>query len=274
MDEAALHPTTREQLQLFAKAPSHAICLVGPPGAGKEFTAELLAHELLGKTTDDAMYRLGSQSAIGIEEVRQLQQFLRLKKPGQAAIRRVVIIANAQVMSAEAQNALLKTLEEPPADTVFILTTDGSAGLKATIQSRAQAVRILPLSQKQAEATFGSRELSKAYHLSGGYAGLLHALLNDPEHELVAAVERSKNILQASSYERLRLVDELAKDKQSLPMLFYALQRVVGALLVKTTDNAKLKRLAKNLRSIYRAEQDLALSANPKLLLTDLFLSL
>lgn len=276
MDKAAFHPSTREHLDNFLKSPSHALCLVGPQGAGKGYAASLVAGELLGKTAGDALYHLGEDEAgIGIEQIRALQQFLRLKKPGHAATRRMVIIENAQNMSGEAQNALLKTLEEPPADAVFILTTDGSATLRSTIYSRVQSVHIMPLSLDQATEYFGNKPgLAKFYHLSGGYAGLLYALLNDPEHHLVEAVEQAKGIIRSTSYERLLLVDGLAKQKESLPTLLYALQRVAGALLAGTTDAAKLKRLTATRRAIYQAELDSSKSANTKLLLTDLFLNL
>lgn len=275
MDSAAFHPSTKSQLASFLSAPSHALCLIGPPGAGKGFTANLVARELLGDTTEDALCHIGADSAgIGIEEVRSLQQFLRLKKPGTNEIRRVVIIENAQTMSGEAQNALLKTLEEPPADTVFILTTDGSATLRSTIYSRVQSVNILPLSLEQAKESFNNPDIAKAYHLSGGYTGLLHALLNDPEHHLVEAVEQAKNIIRSTTYERLLLVDNLAKQKEALPTLLFALQRVAGALLAGAKETAQLKRLTATRRAIYQAELDYSKSANAKLLLTDLFLNL
>ncbi len=275
MDSAAFHSSTKAQLASFLAAPSHALCLIGPPGAGKGFTASLIARELLGSTTEDALYHIGAGgSGIGIEEVRSLQQFLRLKKPGTKEIRRAVIIENAQTMSGEAQNALLKTLEEPPADTIFILTTDGSASLRPTIYSRVQSVHVLPLSLEQAKEFFNNPNIAKAYHLSGGHAGLLHALLNDPDHHLVEAVEQAKNIIRSTAYERLLLVDSLAKQKESLPTLLFALQRVAGALLAGAKDTAQLKRLTATRRAIYQAELDASKSANTKLLLTDLFLNL
>ena len=275
MDKAAIHAATRAQLDTFRANHSHALCLIGPPGAGKTYLAELIAGELLGSTTDDAIYRMGDeQKSISISEVRELQKFLKLRKPGSRDIRRTVIISNAQTMGDEAQNALLKTLEEPPEDTLFILTTDGSASLKSTIYSRVQSVRVLPLDLAEAETAFGNKGLSKAYHLSGGYAGLLHALLNDTDHKLVMAVEQAKQLIQAQPFERLAQVDSLAKQKEELPTLFYALQRVIGAILPKITDQARLKRLTASLSAIYSAEIDLKASANPKLLLSDLFLQL
>lgn len=275
MDKAAIHPKTRLQLTTFVDNPSHALCLIGPPGAGKSYLAQLVADQLLGKHTDDAIYKVGQdQTSISIEEIRALQKFLKLKKPGAQAVKRIIILENAHNMGDEAQNALLKTLEEPPADTVFILTTNGSASLKSTIYSRVQSVQVLPLVESDAAEYFKGNDFSKAFHLSGGYAGLLYALLNDQDHQLVAAVEQAKQLIQSSAFERLIQVDALAKQKEQLPTLFYALQRVIGALVAKTTDKTRLKRLTASLRAIYSAEVDFQASANPKLLLSDLFLQL
>src|SRR5689334_1204140 len=110
-----LNAHTQKAVDEYLAHPSHALCLVGPPGAGKHYMALQLAYEILGKTDEDAIYSVGETDDIGIEAVRKLQRFLQLKKPGTNEFRRVVIVENAERMSGEAQNALLKTLEEPPA---------------------------------------------------------------------------------------------------------------------------------------------------------------
>jgi len=275
--EPLFHPQTAAALQRFLQSPAHAIGLIGPPGAGKRFTAQYLARHVLGMAGAEAIRTIiAEKNSISIEQIRGIQQFLRLKVPGTAAVKRVVIIEDAGLMGAEAQNALLKMLEEPPADTIFILTTDSTALLKPTIISRLQKFHILPITLDQATtlADVSETELRKAYHLSGGYCGLLFALLQDKEHRLVQAVEEAKKLVKASTYTRLQQIDSLAKEKEQLPQLLYALQRVLGAVLAQTTDKIQLQRLTARLRAVYEAEHDLAHNANTKLVLTDLFLHL
>ncbi len=275
MDDLLLHTSTRASLESFLKNSGHALCLVGPTGAGKGYIAKTVARTCLGDATTDHIRTLIPDPSIGIEQIRELQTFLRLKQPGKAVIRRVIIIEDAQQMTDEAQNALLKMLEEPPEDTVFILTTDGSSSLKSTVYSRVQQVRVLPITQSVASDYFNHPEgkISTAFSLSGGYVGLLHGLLEDPEHELVTAVAEAKSLMRATPYERLLEVDRLAKQKERLGTLLYALERVVSAAL-QSGKLPTMKRLTGAMRAIYEARLDLSRSANAKLLLTDLFLHL
>lgn len=79
---------------------------------------------------------------ITIDQVRDLQHQLSLKP--YAAKLKTGIILEAQRMTVEAQNALLKTLEEPPAHSVLILTALSTKNLLPTIVSRCQTVRLRP----------------------------------------------------------------------------------------------------------------------------------
>lgn len=277
MDELLLHHSTLASLQKLINEPSHAICLVGPLGAGKGYLAHALAKELLTELRPDAIYTLGDKETnVSIEDVRKLQHILGRKQPGQGTIKRVIIMEHAETMGPEAQNALLKMLEEPPADTVFILTTDGSNALKSTIYSRLQPIRILPVGLEVAISYFSddSSSFKRLYALSGGNVGLLHALKADPDHKLVEAITKAKELMAASSFDKLTQIDILAKQKDDLPTLLYALQRVLAAALGQTTDRTALKRLTSALRSVQSAQTSLQNSANTKLLLNDLFLHL
>jgi DNA polymerase III gamma/tau subunit len=144
MSNIVLHPQTSKQLQAFTDKPSHALLLIGPMGSGKLSVAKIIAETTLDiPTVTDHPYSLHivpDGTSIGIEAIRRIEQFLSLKVPGKRLYRRAIIIEQAQRLSTEAQNALLKNLEEPPADTIIILTATHASGLLPTIRSRAQTI--------------------------------------------------------------------------------------------------------------------------------------
>ena len=97
--------------------------------------------ELLRARAADGMTPLSvsSRGYIGIGQVREIEQ--RLSRRAYEGRGHVEIIAGADTLRAEASNALLKTLEEPPDQTYLILLTSCFSGLLPTIRSRAQVVR-------------------------------------------------------------------------------------------------------------------------------------
>jgi DNA polymerase III delta prime subunit len=78
------------------------------------------------------------ETRVKIGQVRALQEVFRLK--GVEGGRRVAVIADAEWLNQQAQNALLRTIEEPPPRTTFVLVCASPAGLLATVRSRCQRV--------------------------------------------------------------------------------------------------------------------------------------
>lgn len=140
----------------------HALLLTGPQGLGKGAFARLFAQSLLCETPQqDAvpcgqcrycqLYQAGNhpdilsvappegKKAIVVDQIRAIGRFVTLKS--QYAGHKVVIIHPAEAMNINASNSLLKTLEEPSAETLLLLVTHQPAQLPATIRSRCQEVR-------------------------------------------------------------------------------------------------------------------------------------
>lgn len=88
---------------------------------------------------------ISPEKEIKIGQIREVIDFLRLKsKTG-----KVVIIEKAEKMNTEAANALLKTLEEPPENSMIILTTSNQNALLPTVVSRTRKIRFKPLSKEE-----------------------------------------------------------------------------------------------------------------------------
>jgi hypothetical protein len=285
MLDLVIHPKTSERLEDFLANPAHAILLSAPVGSGKAAISHYLAMRLLGLQTDDfsnqpyiRLIRSDDGKAIGIDTIRELEHFLSLKVPGERQIDRVVIVEDAHLLTTEAQNALLKTLEEPPAATVLIMTTEQDQALLPTVRSRMQAVALVRPTKLQLQEHFqqlghAEQAISQTYTVSGGLPGLMQSLLTDSEHPLNEATIYARQLLQLSRYERLTLVDMLAKQRRLAQDTCFILQQMAHVSL-QTTTTAASDRWKYVLSSSYEASEQLAGNAQPKLVLINLMLKL
>lgn len=134
-----------------SSAMTHAWLITGPPGSGRSTLAHAFAAELVGAGDSETRWRQVIAGAhpdvsilstnkvtITIEEVRALVSFSYFS-PSTSPYR-VVVIEDADRMTERTSNVLLKALEEPPPQTVWILCAPSSADVLPTIRSRMRSV--------------------------------------------------------------------------------------------------------------------------------------
>ncbi len=279
------HPQTKHSLDNFVQRPSQAVLLQGQKGLGKAKLASQLAEKLLELPEgelDKYAYQLiiepDAQSSIGIETVRSLEHFLRLRVPRSTTYNRAIVINSADRLTLEAQNALLKLLEEPPIGTVIILTTSNPRILLPTVQSRLQKLPIYRPDRDGVIAEFIARgfkekAVQRSYLLAAGMPEVIAAILEDDNHPLIAASQLARHILGETHYQRLLRVDELAKQKELLSDICTIIQQMAVIRLQDSAGSNSL-RWQRALEASYTASQQLSENAQTKLILTNLMLQL
>jgi len=124
----------------------HAYLFSGEEGVGKETVARAVAEELARQTgTRSTLHVLGGDGSIKIEEIRSLRQTAALAAAGTT----VWLLLDAERLTPEAGNALLKTLEEPAPGVHFFLTTAKVQSMLPTIVSRCQHLQFRRIPEEQ-----------------------------------------------------------------------------------------------------------------------------
>ena len=310
---------------------AHAYLLVGPPHVGKMTLALNLAQalncaadkppcgecascqkiasanhadvQIIGLTQNRDSAEAKSRVEIGITQIRQMQHSASL--PPFEGRYKVFIIDGAEQLSNEAANCLLKTLEEPVGEVIFILLTTNDKLLPATVISRCQRLELPPLAVSEVEAALNSRwgiESQKAKllaRLSHGCLGwALSATLDGGLLQQRAdRIERLLDITNADCEERFtyatELVAQFSRRKGSVQEVLdlwldfwrdlllikvgcsEAITDVdLEATLVEMARGYNLTQIRAFINSIQAAGEQLGQNANPRLVLEVLMLSI
>jgi DNA polymerase III delta prime subunit len=277
--ELLLHDQTRKSIQRQIDRPAHALLILGPVGSGKSTSAREIAAGILkisAESLETYPYFISVEKIkkeIGIDSVREVIKKLNLKTTGKGDVKRIVLIDEAQTMSDEAQNSLLKVLEETNKDTVFILTAPYEKNLLPTISSRTQKILIRPVSLENSlkyyAGKYADADIKSAWQLSQGGAGLMDALLSgNTSHPIKQAIDDAKSYIRKNKYDRFLYLQSISKDKTNLAVFLEALSKTISALndaYIQKNNEAQAKRLLKSRRLLYELIDSLNQNASPKL---------
>ncbi len=179
---------------------------------------KLLSEANLGKNHPDVLY-FEETSKLGIEQARIIKQHFSLKP--YSAKGRTVALEDASTLTHEAQNALLKTIEELPKEAILILGASSDANLLPTILSRCEIVNLETTSDDTLVYVSEGKE-SSAYH-----------------SKYIKDLER---LLDSSIEERFEYIEKLKEKEEFLhSMLYFFRQKMVEPITHARCDLAKLE---------------------------------
>lgn len=169
---------------------SHAHLIVGDDGIGKSILAYQMAIKALGKNdqkkhVDIIEWKIKkSKKSIGVNDIREL--IIEVNKKPYEGNKKIIIIYDAHKMTIEAQNAILKTIEEPPNGVTIILLTETLELLLDTIKSRSQIHKLSRLSSVEIKTylnerypNLSSEEINLLINFSDGIPGRCDLYLLD-----------------------------------------------------------------------------------------------
>jgi len=236
---------------------AHAYLFRGPGGVGKKLFAAAMAKALncrtfgpasacdqcvsckkyLSGNHPDYLVESPEKEVIKIERIRELTK--SLSYPPYESERRVIVLENVHTMRAEAANSLLKTLEEPPAGNVLILTAETSKNVLPTIRSRCQVIPFFPLSVTETSRIledvhgFAEEKARLLARLSEGSPG--KALLFD-KTDMITTWKGVVSVLSDPKYLEDRNCPTVLKSAQQMADLKENLAPLLGLLRIWLRD--------------------------------------
>ena len=270
------HETTRKQLDIAAQHKAQSYIFSGT-ASGKKRAAHELAQKWSAHQTPSILrvsIEHSKTKSIGIEQFQELLHKLQLKYAGS---HRLVLLEEADLLTREAQNTLLKTIEDAPMFTTFVFCVDHELALLPTIRSRSHVVRFAPLQKDQVallvEQSFSGKDYKQLLHSTDGAFDSIAALLEDKEllqaHR--ANVSAAKALLSPNLETRMKAGLSMSDKSASVEVI-----RIVARIIRYSIKNSNADTAAfeQKLNVCLKALQLHKYNVQPKLINDFLALSL
>jgi len=210
---------------------SHAYLFFGPEGVGKFDLALQFAHEATRNDNNhldqdihvvepELIEEKGRtrKKEISIVQIREGQHFLSLSARNNKY--RILIIREGEMLGIQAQNALLKSLEDPSGNSIIIIVAKNENRLLATVLSRCQKVGFNLVKLEELVCSFASRKenLDEIARWSLGRPVWMEKMIADPlEIERRRKIKVEFEIIsRGTNNQKMKIIDRISKDKESI----------------------------------------------------------
>lgn len=240
--------------------------------------AEIIFKELITGKQPILKVHAADERSIGIEEIRILQKAFSQTANRSDAISRIACIYSAHLLTLEAQNALLKLIEELPKRSLIILVGDARK-LLTTVVSRCFVIPVLPLEEDRAldyakSISIPATDAAKSYMLADGSWSAFENYLLSKDTEITDAVELAKKFYTSDVYNRQKIIQSFNKDKEKSVQFIHTLALVAKSAMRFTANTTQKKRWMLNLKNVLQAKKQLEMNVSPRLILLDLSIKL
>jgi DNA polymerase III subunit gamma/tau len=217
---------------------SHAYLFTGPRGVGKTSVARILAREVNGlKYAEETIHldiiEIDAASNRRIDEIRELRDKVHIAPT--SVKYKVYIIDEVHMLTREAFNALLKTLEEPPAHCIFILATTEAHKVPETIVSRTQKHNFKPITQKNLTNRLGEIAKKESIDITEEALDLLAAQSGGSFRDSISMLDQLSSSGGKVDAQEVRLILGLPADTQ-VTKLLESVQAGDTQQIIKTLD--------------------------------------
>ena len=231
---------------------SHANLIVGNDGIGKSIIAKYISNQIIegrdnAESVDIVKY-YPSSSSFGVDDVRNIINEVN-KKPYESD-KKVLILYRCDKLTTQAQNALLKTIEEPPKGVYLILLSDSLEVILDTIKSRCQIYKLTPLNKeeildyiedKYTDLTSEDKKSALAY--SAGVPGKVDRFIGDENLKRLRdiCIELFEDILKREQGIVLKYGEMLKNSKDNkIELLNILLSYIRDIMIFKELNNSEL----------------------------------